>query len=212
MNGPEPLPRPPWPTRRRAALLLAGSGALAALSLGGCAALNTVHAEIATYGEWPAGRSPGRYAFDRLPSQQAQPEAAQRLEDAARPALEAAGFVAAAPGETADVLVQVAARSTRTEVELWADPLWWRGGWGPGRQTWPYPPLWVDLHARSRYEREAALLIRDAASGRPLYEARARNEGSTGAGSALLGALFRAALTDFPRTGPNPRRVAVVLS
>jgi hypothetical protein len=210
MTKPQHLP---YPSRRRATALIAGSVAtgLALASLGGCAALNTIRADIATYGDWPAGRSPGRYAFDRLPSQDAQPEASARLEDAARPALEAAGFVAAAPGQTPDVLVQVAARSTRTEVELWADPFWWRGGWGPGRRAWPYPPLWADVHARSRYEREVALLVRDQASGRPLYEARASNEGSAGAGASMLQALFRAALTDFPRTGPNPRSVVVTL-
>lgn len=197
--------------RRRTMLAAATATALAATLLAGCAALNTMQAEIATWGDWPADRKPGRYAFDRLPSQAAQPEAAARLEDAARAALEAAGFSAAAPGDKPDVLVQVAARNARTDIEIWADPLWWRGGWLPGRRVW-LDPLWRhDLHARTRYEREVALLLRDAATGKPLYEARASNEGANAAGSSLQQALFRAALADFPRTGPNPRQVTVTL-
>lgn len=183
---------------------------LAVSLLAGCAGMNALQADISTYGEWPAGRQPGTYAFDRLPSQQSQPETAGRLEAAARPALEQAGFVAAAPGAKPDVLVQVAARSSRTDVELWTDPLWWRGGWGPAGIAWT-GPLWWDMHARVRYERAVAVLVRDAATGKPLYEARASNEGANVAGSALQQALFRAALVDFPRTGPNPRPVTVPL-
>lgn len=197
--------------RRRTMLAAATAAALAATLLAGCAALNTMSAEISTWGDWPADRKPGRYAFDRLPSQAAQPEAAARLEDAARAALEAAGFSAAAPGDKPDVLVQVAARNSRADLDIWADPLWWRGGWLPGRRVWVEPLWWPDLHARTRYEREVALLLRDAESGKPLYEARASNEGANAGGSALQQALFRAALADFPRTGPNPRQVTVTL-
>ncbi|MCB1982973.1 MAG: DUF4136 domain-containing protein, partial [Rhodoferax sp.] len=92
--------------RRRTMLAAAMAAALAATLLAGCAALNTMPAEISTWGDWPADRKPGRYAFDRLPSQAAQPEAAARLEDAARAALEAAGCRAAAAGDKPDVLVQ----------------------------------------------------------------------------------------------------------
>lgn len=197
--------------RRRTMLAAAMAAALAATLLAGCAALNTMSAEISTWGDWPADRKPGRYAFDRLPSQAAQPEAAARLEDAARAALEAAGFSAAAPGDKPDVLVQVAARNSRADLDIWADPLWWRGGWLPGRRVWVEPLWWPELHARTRYEREVALLLRDAESGKPLYEARASNEGANAGGSALQQALFRAALADFPRTGPNPRQVTVTL-
>lgn len=199
--------KPTLPTRRTLCL----GGLLAVSMLAGCAALNTLQVDIATYGEWPAGRTPGRYAFDRLPSQQTEPQAAAALEDAARPALEQAGFVAAGPGESADVLVQVAARNTRTDVELWSDPLWWRGGWVPGRRVWVDPLWWPELRTRTRVEREVGLLIRDAASSKPLYEARASHEGSTAGGAALQQTLFRAALIDFPRTGPNPRTVSVTL-
>ena len=57
--------------RRRTMLAAAMAAALAATLLAGCAALNTMPAEISTWGDWPADRKPGRYAFDRLPSQAA---------------------------------------------------------------------------------------------------------------------------------------------
>lgn len=185
---------------------------LAAGLLSACAALSTVHSEISTFGEWPAGRAPASYAFDRLPSQQAQPEATARLEALAAPALAKAGFTPVAAGQSPDVRVQVASRSTRTEIELWADPAWWRGGWAPSRRAWPGPwtvadPRWD----RTRYNHEVALLIRDAASGQPLYEARAVHEGVSSGGESLGAALFSAALFDFPRSGPNPREVRVPL-
>lgn len=195
--------------RRELGLALVSTAVL----LGGCAAMRTVRSDVSTFGEWPAGRVPGRFAFDRLPSQQADARAAERIEQAARPALARAGFTEAAAGETADVTVQVAARTTRTDVDVWLDPLWWRGGFGAyPRRVWIGPAWGLGLRSDfPRVEREVALLLRDHSSGKPLYEARATLEGSSGADDALLSAMFRAALTDFPRSGLNPRTVAVEL-
>lgn len=198
---------------RRTGILALGA-TLGAAALGGCAALSSLQASISTYGEWPSGRAAGSYAFDRLPSQQANPESQQRLEDAAHVALEAAGFAAAAPGATPDVLVQVGARITRYDRSPWDDPLWWRGGFGYWRyRPWP-GPYWGHPYAygaSTRYDREVAILLRDRASGRPLYEARASSDGNTAGGADVLAAMFRAALFDFPRSGANPRSVTVAL-
>lgn len=186
--------------------------ALSAILLGGCAVLNTVYADLSTWGDWPAGRSGGSYAFDRLPSQQGDTQTAERLEAAARPALEQAGFRPVAAGEKPELLVQLALRTTRSAFDPWDDPLWWRGGYGIYRHGW-FGPAWV-VGARwdsPRYERQVALLLRDAASGKPLFEARAANEGSTGASDAVLQALFGATLIDFPRHGTNPRTVRIAL-
>lgn len=185
--------------------------ATAAAWLGGCAALNTLHSDVSSFGDWPAGRKPGSYAFERLPSQQARADVQDQLEAAARPALAAAGFASAAEGQVPDVVVQLGARITRTDISPWDDPLWWRGGFG----YWRYGP-WVgprwSIYGYAdwrRYEREVALLIRDRASGRPLYEARASTDGSSAGGLAVLQAMFSAALKDFPAVGPNPRVVGV---
>jgi hypothetical protein len=196
---------------------LCALGALAALTA--CASLNQLSAEVSSFGEWPAGRSGATYAFDRLPSQQepAQAQAVQALETAALGALGKAGFKPVAAGAQPDVLVQVGSRSSRERVGPWADPLWWRGGWGYGTywragSPW-HGPGW-GLHARwdsVRYEREVALLIRDRASGKPLFEARASNDGPTRGDAAIAAAMFDAAMVDFPKTGVNPRRVTVSL-
>jgi Domain of unknown function (DUF4136) len=183
-----------------------------AAALGGCAALQTLRTEVSTYGDWPAGRLPGSYAFERLPSQQARAEAQAVLEAAARPALSAAGFSEVAPDEEPELRVQVGARTTRLDPAPWGLQIgvgnawawdrgpWWGPGWGLGWQTAP-----------PRYEREVGLLIRDRASGQVLYEARAGHEGPAAADRRVVAALFAAALKDFPARGLSPRTVAVPL-
>jgi hypothetical protein len=196
-------------------MVLGAAGLLVA-----CASMNTLNAEVVSYGGWPKDRKPGTYAFERLPSQQARADTQQRLEDAAQAALKAAGFAAAAPGATPDVLVQLGARITRYERSPWDDPLWWRGGFGSWRyRPWggPYPP-WAGPYPYgyraepSRYDREVALLLRDRVNGTPLYEARASSEGMTSGGDELLSAMFKAAMADFPQSGSVPHTVSVMLT
>jgi hypothetical protein len=192
--------------------------AAAALALSGCAALNNLTSEVTTYGEWPAGRKPGSYAFERLPSQQARASQQAELEAAAAKALEQAGFVAASDAANADVIVQIGARVSRADISPWDDPLWWRWGAGYWRSpTWRasragFYPYWQDDWHR-RYERHVALLLRDRASNKPLYEAHAQTEGGTVGDATLLSAMFTAAMKDFPSIGAqNPRRVTVPLA
>ena len=184
----------------------------AAMLLAGCGTLSQLGAEVSSYGDWPAERKPASYAFDRLPSQQAQAESTQALEAAAAPALAAAGFSPAAAGAQPDLLVQVGARVSRAERSPWDDPLWWGGRAGWRHSPWHGPRWGSTLRIESdRYDREVALLIRDRASGKPLYEARASSNGFDSRATTVLKPLFAAALTDFPRTGPNPRAVRVPL-
>lgn len=187
----------------------------ASLLAAGCAGLNAVTSDVSSFGEWPRGRAPGTYAFERLPSQQAAADQQASLEDAARPALQKAGFVPAVPGARADVTVQVGARVTRSQASPWDDPFWWRWGagywYGIGRRgsiglsaSFPLTP--------TQYEREVALLIRDSASGNPLYETRASSSGSSYGGTATLAAMYQAALADFPLPAISPRRISVPLA
>jgi hypothetical protein len=200
--------------RNPSRLVLAAATVAVALLLGGCAAMQQVTSEVSSFGEWPADRKPASYAFERLPSQAAAARETDELEAAARPALEKAGFVPAAPGAEPDVLVQVGSRTSRADNQPWDDPLWWRGGFGSWRHGPWLAPRW-GLSARhdfTRYEREVALLIRDRKSGKPLFEARASNEGGSAAGATTTAAMFQAALADFPKLGLNPRRVTVPLA
>ena len=200
--------------QRRSLLTAAALASVAAL--GGCAALNTVTSEVATYGDWPSGRAPGRYAFERLPSQNARAERQAELEGAATQALQGAGFKLAASAAEADVIVQIGARVSRTELSPWDDPLWWRWGGGYWRNPAWRSPSRLGYSANfnagwyTRYERSVGVLLRDRASGTPLYEAHAQTDGSSAGDNALLAAMFAAALKDFPAVGAvSPRQVSV---
>lgn len=197
---------------RRLILITAAAAALTA-----CSGPYTVSADVASYGNWPAGRNAGSYAFERLPSQQQSEEAAKRqtaLEDAARSALEKAGFKPAADAKSAGVLVTLGARITAYDPVPWDDPLWWRwrghmfaprygyagwGGWG-----WRHDPFFD-----RRYDRAVAVLVRDRASGEALFETHASNEGMTMGSDSTIAALFDAALADFPKVNPQSHRVSV---
>jgi len=188
--------------------------AASALALAGCASMNSVTSEVASFGEWPATRAPGTYAVERLPSQQQRGPQQEAVEAAARRALEQVGFKPA-DAATADVIVQIGARQTRYDsFNPWDDPLWWR--WGPSywrrpgyywRPGWGFPPRY-----ESQYEQEVGLLLRDRRTGTPLYEARASTGSRFEPGSGAWAAMFEAAMKDFPNAVPQPHRVSVPLT
>lgn len=201
------------------------------LLLGACASLNRLDNDVSTFGAWPAGRQPGSFVFERLPSQQAQPDRQQALENAARAALETAGFRAGADPATADYLVQLGARVTSNDPWIYNSPLFWRGslrhGYGWGDNRWPgawggnsWGPGWGGPYSvwgpghpgTGTYDREVALVIRERQSGQMLYETHAVSTGLSGALDALLPAMYQAAMNGFPAAGPNPRNVSVQLS
>ncbi|RZJ09163.1 MAG: DUF4136 domain-containing protein [Rubrivivax sp.] len=197
--------------------MITSLSAAAVMALAGCAGPTTVSADVSSYGNWPASRKPGTYAFDRLPSQQQSDESTKRqnvLEDAARAALEKAGFKPAADLKSADVLVTLGARVTAYDPVPWDDPLWWRwrgrlfspryGYIGAGPWGWRQDPFFD-----RRYDRAVAVLLRDRASGEALFEAHASNEGYNAGSEAVLTPLFDAALAEFPNVNPKSHRVAV---
>jgi hypothetical protein len=193
---------------------------LLAAALGGCAATR-LDAVVHTAGSWPAGRVTSGYAFQRLPSQQSDALQQERVEADAVPAIELAGFKPV-PAESAEVLVQVAARMIQVP-NAFADPafgpLWpgvgvyggrWHGagwGYGPG-WGWGYGAGYGYGYAYYAYE--AAVLIVDARSGHTLYETRARSDGGWPDPGGWQ-ALFRAAMKDFPLNAVSPRRVIIDL-
>ncbi len=202
--------------------------ALAALTgaalLTGCAALRTVDTSVASYGAWPAGAAPGTYAFERLPSQDVRPQRQQSIEIAASSALAAAGFTPAPAGAKPAVIVQIGARVERFEQSPWDDPFWWGGrhrwgyaAWGGGPYGGPWGPYgwrrgpFVGLPPPDVYLHEVGLLIRDAATGKPLYETRASSDGWSDGGDRLLAAMFDASMKDFPGTNDKAHSVRVAL-
>lgn len=204
-----------------ARLALAG---IATAALGGCAALNSIDSEVTSFSKWPAERRPATYAFERLPSQQAQPQQAQVLEDAARLAVERAGFVPAPLGSQPDVSVQLGARVTSYDRSPFDDPFWYgprgpfvgsyyhsryyRGGLLRG-PPWRYGFGGGPYFDTPYYEREVAVLIRDSRSGEPLYETRANSDGTYADIGRVLPAMYAAALKDFPQASESPHRVRI---
>ena len=196
-----------------------------AFALAGCATLDAIDSDVTSFSRWPAGRQPGTYAFERLPSQQAEPQEAQVIEDAARQAIESAGFVPAPVGTAPDVNVQLGARISEAGRSPFLDPFWY-GAWAPFYRPYGYGrfgrPFWGPGwgygyggygYGHRYFEREVGLLIRDRRSGEPLYEARASSDGLTAGISTVLPAMFAAALKRFPG-GDNgsPERIRVPLA
>jgi hypothetical protein len=205
---------------------IASIGALAAATaLAGCASMNTVDASVATFGAWPAGAAPGTYAFDRLPSQEKNPQRTQAIENAAAQALAAAGFRPAADGAKPAVMIQIGARTERFEQAPWDDPFWWGGPRRFGYRGWagygPYGPwgpygmhrgLWSPFPPQPDvYLHEVALLIRDADTGKALYETRASTDGYSSGGDRMLAAMFDASMKDFPRAVDKAHTIRVPL-
>ena len=197
---------------------LTASALVIATALGGCAAMNQLSSEVSTFSQWPADRKPATYAFERLPSQQANPDQQRTLEDAAARAMESAGFTAAADARSADVSVQLGARVNAQDRSPYDDPFWWRGGLYRSHFGRPFRSSGFGFgfgfgnNGMTTYEREVALLIRDKKSGEPLYEARATNDGGSPSINSLLSAMYEAALKGFPAVGANPRRVTTTIN
>lgn len=200
--------------RSRARLL---GVAMAVVLMSGCASVQSISVDVAAFGGWPQGRAPGRYAIDRLPSQQQAGAVYGPVEAAARMTLEGLGFEPAIGADTADVLVQVGARRARV-LDPWASDWGWYGGrygWRGGPWGWPRGPFWgpgpMFPYDATLDQSEVALLLVDRASRQVLYEAHVRHESRVGGGDALLPSLFGAALQGFPQLATGERRVAVPL-
>ena len=175
-------------------------------SLSACAtATPQLTNDVSTYSRWAAARKPTTYAFERLSSQQRWGERQQQFEDAARGALEAAGFTEATDRTIADVLVQVGAR-------VGAERTLYSGAETRHRPRMPahdfsQDPVWVTIELR-----EVAVLIRERESGATLYGTRATNRGHSVSSPEIVAAMFDAALSDFPNATENPRQVTVDLN
>jgi Domain of unknown function (DUF4136) len=203
-------------TPQRLLALATFTGAL--VGLAGCASLQQVTADVSTHGQWPTSLQAPRYVFERLPSQQVQPEQQARIEAAAEPALRARGFVAATRPEDAQVLVQVSAQ--RSTSHNWRDDPFYRpydghlfgsvgfGGFWGGRGG-----VGIGLNFDTpRTTLQVALLVRDKASSTVLYETSASTLRLGSAPDSLMAPLFQAALLDFPAVAISPRRVTVPLA
>lgn len=171
--------------------------------LSGCAATYLLDNNVQSFSGLPVLPANPTYRFERLPSQ-AHPGQAQ-LEALADPALHRAGLRRddASPRYS----VQVSARMQRV-LSPWADP--WGGGFGFGS---PHGGLWGPFPRMESpwYQREVAVIVRDIAGNRVVYESRASNDGPWLESNTVLTAMFDAALQGFPNAPAGPRRVNIQL-
>ncbi len=197
-------------------------GLCSALALAACGGVPQITSEVSSFPQWPVQRAPGRYVFDRLPSQDAKPERQATLEAACLPALTEAGFTPAAQPDQADVSVQLSS-TVRADNRVRYDPFWSPlGPWGPygpygldarhghpgvwGRGPWP--GFGTDLpYVRIQLD----VLIRDRKGNQVLYETHAVHERVGGADVRLLAPLCSAALEGFPAPALGPRAVTVTI-
>lgn len=198
---------------RRRSLLIA---APAAWLVAGCAGIDNVKVQVSSQGSWPQNRKPGSFVIERLPSQQANAAEQERIEAAALPALQAAGFTQAASAEQADVLIQIGARVFEVvrRDPFYASPFYWRHDWwyyGHRRPFFYGPAYGLGYYEDyPDYHREVGILMRDRRSQQIVYETRAMHT-SRWTSNALLPAMFEAAMKDFPLPALSPRTVTVTL-
>jgi hypothetical protein len=192
---------------------LAGSAmAVAALLLSGCATSYVLDNNVQSFSSLPALPAQPTYRFERLPSQQAADQTA--LEAMADPALHKAGL--RRDDSNPRYSVQVSAR-IQPVLSPWADP-WDPWGWGGGfgwRHHRRFGPGWGSrLYSMESpwYHREVAVIIRELATSRVVFESRADNDGPWSSNVAIFPPMFEAAMHGFPNPPAGPRQVNITVA
>lgn len=201
--------------QRAATLLLI----VAAASLAGCSTARLVDSDVQSFSSLTLPLEPATYRFERLPSQQAHAAEQAQLEELAQQALARVGLRRG--DDAARFTVQIGSHTAREiRSDAWDDPWAWGPGWrrpygfgygyyrrgfGYGGFMHPHP---LYFPPPTLYLREASIVIRDVATGKVVYETRAVHEG-VWPDDATLGAMFDAALRDFPQPLAGVRRVDV---
>lgn len=201
---------------------------LTTLALAGCAGTYRVDNAVQSYAHWsadiPTGaqapaavpQAPQTYRFERLPSQRegGSAEDQNRLEAWTRTVLETHGWTVAEAPANAPWRVQVTATTVRNARSPWDDPWpsWrFRGQVVAGNGYFYWSPMFVVPMDMPWYERKVAVVIRDAASGRVVYETQAGHDGRWNSTPALWQAMLQAALNGFPVPPSGPRQVDIDL-
>ena len=196
---------------KRSWLRWTGMAVLLAGGLSGCASGYLLENQVQAFSSVQAVPAHPAYRFERLPSQQSVPAQAQ-LEALADPALFKAGLKR--DDASPQYSVQVSARVQRM-LSPWADPWEWGGGWFGGfGQGGHIGPRWgfgghFPRMEQPWYQREVAVILRELASGRVVFESHAINDGPWLDNNTVLAAMVDAALQGFPNAPAGPRQVNV---
>ncbi len=191
--------------RRAASLCLL----LVSLALAGCATHRVIDSSVRSFATATADMPPAgpfSFRFERLPSQQAEAQTQDWLENMALPVLAQKGLVpdAQAPRFTLELRVAVDAINQTSPFHAY----WGFGSMGSDLWAQPAP---MGLQA-PRYRYAVHLLLRDAANKSVVFESTATHEGPWSDRAAVLPAVLLAAVQDFPQGGDKGRQVLIDLS
>lgn len=181
---------------------------LVSLVLAGCATNRLIDSSVRSFttanAELPL-EEPFSFRFERLPSQQADAQTQDRLEEIALPVLAQKGLVP-------DALTPRFTLELRMAVDVINQSGSFHAHWGfgtIGSGLWSQPGS-MGLEP-TRYRYSVHLLLRDAAIKAVVFESTAQHEGPWSDRAAVLPAVLLAALQDFPQGSDTPRRVLIDL-
>lgn len=200
---------PAFCSRRAAILCGLFIGVLFSVVLAGCATNRTIDSSVRSFNTATADlplEGPFSFRFERLPSQQADAQTQERLEEMALPVLAQKGLVpdTLAPRFTLELRMAVDAINQ-------SGPFHAHWGFGTiGSGLWSQPGS-MGLEP-TRYRYSVHLLLRDAANKTVVFESTATHEGPWSDRAAVLPAVLLAALQGFPQSSDKARRVLIDLS
>ena len=189
-------------------LLCCALGVFSLLVLGGCATTRIIDSEVRSFAGSTPPTQPASYRFERLPSQDLQAPAQERLETIAQPLLESVGL-------RKEVTEPKYALVMKASVEAIENPTfsrsWKRQQWLDRDGFMRLPSMGLMLEPSwQRYS--VSLVLRDIASSQTVFESSAQHMGPWSDTQQLLPAVIRAALSDYPRAQPQPHSVFIEVS
>jgi hypothetical protein len=200
---------PAFCSRRAASLCGLFIWVLVSLTLAGCATNRMIDNSVRSFNTATADlplEGPFSFRFDRLPSQQADAQTQERLEEMALPVLAQKGLVPDTLGPRFTLELGMAVEAINQSGPFHA--YWGFGTIGSG--LWSQPGS-MGLEP-TRYRYTVHLLLRDAASKTVVFESTATHEGPWSDRAAVLPAVLLAALQGFPQGSEQARRVLIDLS
>jgi hypothetical protein len=180
----------------------------AAIALSGCAGVRLIDTQVNSFAPQPIAAG-AKYQFERLPSQDAQPDSQDKLEALAQQALSKVGLV---QKDGAALRVQVTAvqrqETTSTDggmhIGVGMGWLFGNGSIGFGHRGALFP----GLDSQTSYWRQVSLVMRDP-TGTVVFESHASNDGIWSDSDAVLAAMLDAALDGFPSPPLGVHRVNI---
>ena len=203
-----PLRRTGWPARRNVARTLTAIGL--AQTLSACSIPRMIDSQVQSFVGTAGAEQSATYRFERLPSQQSQPEIQERVEAMAKVALQRVGLTLATPADSqARYSIQV-----EVQVAQFQPP--------PRRSTHliapfvnadgspAYSPL-LFLSEPPWYIHTAHLVMRDTQNGQVAYETSGRFEGPWSDSATLWPVVLESALQGYPHPPQGVRTVTIEL-